>query len=424
MEDKKVKKRKRKKIIKAPKIQTIFCIISMIFILGCCFYYGRRLIKYYKIYNPKSQNGETLINLASSITTGSSIVYEGDGLYISSGNYLYKGVDVNNYIIVNNMLFRILRINADKTIEIVLDDYINKMKWNDEVTDFSKSSASKYLESKFLSIIDESLLVKSSICLDTIPELSEVTCEKKENNTYVKLLSISDFLNSMSDSKTYLIKNNEYLWLNNHGKTNVWNTTGNSISNSLPTKMYGIKPVLTLKNSTVLVSGDGSVDNPYRISENSKKIGVGTYLDINDKTYIVYEVGKDYLKVQSDFLLKDIIFDKTSNDFSKSSLNTYLATYVKKLEIDDLLCEVDFSNSKSKYGILSLDDFKFDDTLKNYYLSDTSDKQVYLYNGSLLTSKVDTKRNVRFALGLKNNLNIKSGNGSKLAPFIVEDKNA
>ena len=118
----------------------------------------------------------------------------------------------------------------------------------------------------------------------------------------------------MSDSKTYLIKNNEYLWLNNHGKTNVWNTTGNSISNSLPTKMYGIKPVLTLKNSTVLVSGDGSVDNPYRISENSKKIGVGTYLDINDKTYIVYEVGKDYLKVQSDFLLK-------SSDTSKYTFN-------------------------------------------------------------------------------------------------------
>ena len=423
-EKKKIKKRKTKKIIKAPKIQTIFCIISIIFILSCCFYYGRRLIKYYKIYNPKSENGETLVNLASSIITSSSIVYEGDGLYISGGNYLYKGTSVNNYIIIDNMLFRIVRINTDKTIEVILDDYINKIEWNDEITEFSKSNISKYLEDKFLNIVDKSLFVKSSICSDVVPELSEITCEKQESNTYVKLLGISDFLNSMSNSKTYLVKDNEYLWLYNYGKNNVWHTTGNSVSNSLPTKMYGVKPVLTLKNSTVLISGDGSINNPYQISENKNEIKVGSYLDINDNTYIVYEVGDDYLKVESDKVLKDIIFDKTSNDYSKSSLKKYLDNYVKDLKIDDLLCEVDFSNSKSKYGILSLDDLKFNDTLKNYYLSDTKDKQVYLYNGSLLTSKVDTKRNVRYGLGLTKSLKIKSGNGSKLAPFIVEGSNA
>ena len=174
-EKKKIKKRKTKRIIKAPKVQTIFCIISIIFIFSCCFYYGRRLIKYYKIYNPKSESGETLSNLASSIVTSSSIVYEGDGLYISGGNYLYKGVNVNNYIIIDNMLFRIVRINTDKTIEVILDDYINKIKWDDEITDFSKSNISKYLEDKFLNIIDKSLLVKSSICSDVSPELSEIT---------------------------------------------------------------------------------------------------------------------------------------------------------------------------------------------------------------------------------------------------------
>ena len=423
-EKKKIKKRKTKRIIKAPKVQTIFCIISIIFIFSCCFYYGRRLIKYYKIYNPKSESGETLSNLASSIVTSSSIVYEGDGLYISGGNYLYKGVNVNNYIIIDNMLFRIVRINTNKTIEVILDDYINKIKWDDEITDFSKSNIYKYLEDKFLNIIDKSLLVKSSICSDVVPELSEITCEKQENNTYVKLLGISDFLNSMSNSKSYLIKDKEYLWLYNYGKTNVWHTTGNSVSNSLPTKMYGIKPVLTLKNSTVLISGDGSVNNPYQISDNKKEIRVGSYLDINDNTYIVYEIGDNYLKVESDKVLKDIIFDKTSNDYSKSSLKKYLDSYVKDLKIDDLLLEVDFSGTKDKIGLLSLTDLKFNDTLKNYYLSDTKDKQVYLYNGSLLTSKVDTKRNVRYGLGLTKSLKIKSGNGSKLAPFIVEGSNA
>ena len=353
-----------------------------------------------------------------------SIVYEGDGFYINSGNYLYKGSDVNNYILVNNMLFRIIRINADKTIEIVLDDYINKKEWDKEIKEFSESSISKYLEDKFLNTIDKELLVKSSICTDTISELSEVTCENTSSDTYVKLLSISDFLNSINDEKTYLIKEKEFLWLTNHGKNNVWHTNGINVANSNPTKMYGIKPILTLKNSTVLLSGDGTKDNPYQIQENKHAIKVGTYLDINDEIYIVYDIGDDYYKVESNKVLKNIIFDKTSNEYNNSSLKKYLDSYVEKLNINELLVDVSFQGNNSKIGLLSLDDFKFNDSLKNYYLSDTDNKEVYLYNGSLLTSKVNVSRNVRFGLGITKDLKIISGNGSKIAPYIVEGKDA
>ena len=89
---KKRKTKKRRRMIK-PKIQTAFCLISLAFIIGCCIYYGNRLIKYYKIYNPKSETGETLMTLASTITSKSQIVYEGDGLYLDNGNYIYKERD-------------------------------------------------------------------------------------------------------------------------------------------------------------------------------------------------------------------------------------------------------------------------------------------------------------------------------------------
>ena len=188
--------------------------------------------------------------------------------------------------------------------------------------------------------------------------------------------------------------------------------------------MYGVKPVLTLKNSTVLLSGDGTNDNPYQIQENKKAIKVGTYLDINDEIYIVYDVGDNYYKVESDKVLKNIIFDKTSNEYSNSSLKKYLDSYVDSLGIDKLLVDVSFQDNTSKIGLLSLDDFKFNDSLKNYYLNDTKDKEVYLYNGSLLTSKVNVSRNVRFGLGITKDLKIISGNGSKIAPYIVEGKDA
>ena len=90
------------------------------------------------------------------------------------------------------------------------------------------------------------------------------------------------------------------------------------------------------------------------------------------------------------------------------------------LSFSKLLKEVDFNGVKSKVGILSDEDFKFNSSLKNYFLSDTLDSNVYLYNGSLVSSRVNVKRNVRSCLGISKDLNIISGNGSKLAPFIVE----
>ena len=56
MGSKKVKKRRLKKGI----FQTIFCLLSLAFIIGCFIFYGGRLIKYYKIYNPKTDSGESV----------------------------------------------------------------------------------------------------------------------------------------------------------------------------------------------------------------------------------------------------------------------------------------------------------------------------------------------------------------------------
>ncbi len=420
MEEKK-RIKKEKKVSKAPKVQTIFCVVSLAFILGCCCFYGNRLIKYYKIYNPKDESGETLLTLSASIINNSSIVYEGDGLYLSGGNYVYKGKDVNNYILLSNMLFRIVKINNDKTIDLVLDDYLNKLEWNDKIDSFDNSSLSKYLNEKFLSILDQNLLVKTSLCSDTIPELNEITCDKITNNNYVRVLGINEFLNSISNDNSYLIKNREYLWLYNTGKTNAWHTNGISIGNDVVTKNYGVKPVITLKNSVVLLKGDGSINDPYQVKEVKDKLNIGTYLDLNDQIYTIYEVGEDYLKVEANLVLKDLIFDNQTNEYSASSLKDYLEnTYLKKLGLDSILKEVSFGEYKGKVGLLTKDDFKFNDTLRNYYLLDKDLDNVLLYNGSLRTSKVNVKRNVRPSLGIKKELKIISGNGSKMAPFIVE----
>ena len=415
------KRRRRRKRIFLPKVQTTFCILSLIFILGCGVYYGSRLYKYYKIYNPKNEKGEVLLNLSSKIIDDNKLVESGDGLYQINGNYVFKGKNVDNYILVSDMLFRILRINGDKTIDLVMDEYVNRVIWNKEITDYDKSSIKTYLDEKVLPLIKKDYLNTTSYCTDKIYELSEVSCNNTNNSSLIRLLGINDYLNSMNEDKSFI--SDDYVWLYNSAKNNVWHTTDNYISNSNPTNLYGVKGVITLKNSTTYLKGNGTIDNPYIIDDNKQEIKVGSYLDINDNIYIVYEVGKDYFKVESNKLIKDkMMFDKSSSDYSKSSIKTYLEnTFVDKLKIDNYLKEVDFNGVKSKIGLLSSNDLKFNSSLNNYYLSDSGASEVTVYNGSVVKSSPSTKRNIRYALGIKKDLNIISGNGSKYAPFIVED---
>ena len=233
----KVKKRKKRKIIKAPRVQTIFCLVSLAFILGCCVFYGIRLVKYYKIYNPKLETGEVLENLASNIISTSQIVYEGDGLYLNNGNYIYKGENVNNYILINNLLFRIIRINSDRTIEVVLDEYINEMPYGEFVT-FSESEIIEYLEEKFLPIFDSDILANTSICNDVITNVSEITCQDIDNNHSVRILGITDFLNSIESEKSYLVNDTENFWLYNQSEDSVWHTSTLNITSGDPSDFY------------------------------------------------------------------------------------------------------------------------------------------------------------------------------------------
>ena len=83
-ETKKVKKRTK---LKKGIIQNIFCILSILFIVICCIYYGKRFIKYYKIYNPKGSSDNT-VYMAQSILSETPFVTDGDGAYRLSGNVL------------------------------------------------------------------------------------------------------------------------------------------------------------------------------------------------------------------------------------------------------------------------------------------------------------------------------------------------
>ena len=412
--------------------EKILIISSLVFIIGCMIFYGSRLIKYYKIYNPKIE-GESVELIMNAIVRNQPIVYEKDGLYRTSGMYIYKGENVDNYIRYSNMLWRIVKFNIDGSLDLVLDGNINMLKWNNDVVSFEKSDIYKYLNNYFYKLLDYDNLSNTVICTDEIDDLKNITCNNKITDSYVRLLSISEYLNSMADNKTY-INDSSNIWLSDRGSKTIWNINDKNLSSSKPSNMYYVKPVITLKNSTVLKGGTGKVDDPYIVGDS--KLGVGSYVKLNDDVWYIYDIKNDtYLLSLSKELDGKKAFSKKSTKFDitdNTSLAYYLNNeYYESLAYKDILEENDWYNgsydsyndvfsstTKSYVGLLNVSDIKKEGLIDYYLMTASNNDKIYLYSDTLINSKPNLLRNVVPTIAIKN-LKASNGAGTDTNPYEV-----
>ena len=66
-----------------------------------------------------------------------NVVTTGDGLYkdeYEDGRYFYKGADPNNYIVFDGDMWRIMSLEADGTIKIILNSAFTTYVWDAVVT--------------------------------------------------------------------------------------------------------------------------------------------------------------------------------------------------------------------------------------------------------------------------------------------------
>ena len=406
-EDKGMKKKKKKK---GTRFQRIFCLVSAIFILGCIIFYGARFIKYYRIYNPKVNSGDGSVLLAKDIVGKSEFATdEEDGLFSSGGNYIYKGDIKNNYLKYNNMLWRIVRINSDNSIDIILDDYITLLPWNNTVTNFTDSEIYKYLNNDFLNKLDKELLNKTSFCTDKLSSLTSITCDDQNSDGYVKLLDVANYLNSVNKGKSYLTTSDEIMWLSDYGVDKIWHTNGSNVSQSDVNSFYEIRPMVRLRNTTIYTSGDGTKDKPF-IVDKEDKISVGSKVKLGEDTWIVYDNKDNYKLMKENVLEKQIDFDKEKLNYKDSGIMTYLNdTYLNSLSYKDMIIENtydigEYKNSifdikndtvKTKVGIPSILDINFNSKVKSYFTSTINEERVLVYENPLRPGKVTTYRSIR-----------------------------
>lgn len=410
-----------RKRVKKKALQGLFCLVSAIFLLGCIVFYGYRFIKYYRIYNPKIDSSDGSVLLAKDIVGKSEFATdEEDGLFSSSGNYIYKGDIKNNYLKYNDMLWRIVRINSDNSIDIILDDYSTLLPWNSSVVEFTKSDIYEYLNNEFLNKLDKDMLNKTSFCTDKISDLSNITCNDTNIDGYVKLLDVANFLNSVNSGKSYLVNNEEIFWLSDYGTDKIWHTNGVNVSQSDANLFYEIRPMVRLKNTTIYKDGDGTFEKPFEVGK-KEELKVGSIVQLGNDKWIVIDINDDIKLMREKVLDKQMDFDLEKNVYKDSKLMKYLnEDYLNSLSYKDKLVETTWNigvykdkigdmksdSVKSKVGIPSLLDINFNSEVTLYFTSTGQDDRILVYENPLRPGKPTTYRSVRPCIAIsKDNLN-------------------
>lgn len=406
-EDGSMRSRKR---VKKKAVQGLFCLVSAIFLLGCIVFYGYRFIKYYRIYNPKVDSKDGSVLLAKDIVGKSEFATDDeDGLISASGNYIYKGDVKNNYLRYNDMLWRIVRINSDNSIDIILDDYITLLPWNNSVVEFEKSDIYEYLNKEFLNKLDKDMLNKTSFCTDKISDLTNITCDNQNTDTYVKLLDVANFLNSVRDSKSYLVNQEEIFWLSDYGTDKIWHTNGFNVSQSLANTFYEVRPMVRLKNTTVYKDGDGTSEKPFEVGK-IDELKVGSKVMLGEDKWTVIDISDDIKLMRDAVIDKQMDFDLEKNSFKDSKLMKYLnEEYLNSLSYKDKLVETTWYSGvykdkisdmksdsiKAKVAIPSLLDINFDSKVTSYFTIVGQEDRILVYENPLRPGKVTTYRSVR-----------------------------
>lgn len=449
------KKRKLKKYV-------LFNTINTIIILFFAFFYGYRLVHYYLEEHGKKSTEDVL--LVDELLKHISMIDKSNGLIDEEdGNYTYKGISKDNYIKYSGRLFRIISIDSDKNMTVIADSSETIFMPSD--TEYKDGYFKEWLnpveEKKYTGVYLNSLnkpyehLTKVTSCSDKVNDLENITCNEKDDSAYVSLLSLDDY-KKIGGANSYLNNKEDYFLISQNDNNYHWYVASDGGINAT-TKVndeHGVRPVITLRNDTLVYSGNGRKNNPYIIEKNKVtdlvSANVSEYVTYNGYTWKIIEREEDKVKVVLDGYIKgneeDIVKKYgTSNVYSytKDTIGYYLNhDFYLSLEDKSLIIKTPFYNGAfseytkfnyqniyntsvnsyiglPNYGELYVNEYENIFLNTRPYGIDTKITYSINENKILYTNYVTSELKIRPVIYLKNTT-ILSGDGSSDNPYVLE----
>lgn len=247
-----------------------------------------------------------------------NLVVEGDGLYqrinnkfvskpedlaygLEGSTYLYRGENVDNYVKIGSEVFRIVQITENEDFLLIAEEFLggySLFEWDDRYNaeidqswginsyDLSRirNSVNENFSSLSLGGNGANKLRYFSLCTDKYKATSLVEGIANCSNSMMEkigLLPASNYVLASLDEKCVKFGDRScgnYNYLSN-ATSSWWTVTANAdnthtafyvssskyldVSNAMVS--YRLRPVVLMASSARLVSGDGTVNNPYVI---------------------------------------------------------------------------------------------------------------------------------------------------------------
>ena len=211
----------------------------------------------------------------------------------------YKG-NSNNYVLFSGMLWKVINVNDDGTVRIILNQPITSLRMNYD--SYKDSNAHIWLNNVFYKVLHDAdkHVVEKSYCVGSINSMNDYSNFCSESiNTKVALLDIDSYYKTIYGGTTSIYSKNFALANkigNNYGEA----TFTEDIAEGTPVSILSpIRPVITLKNKEYIMSGDGSYSKPYKLDDykyanKNAKLNtrlVGEYVEYSGLIFRI--IGKD-----------------------------------------------------------------------------------------------------------------------------------
>ncbi len=444
-------------LIKKNKIskKKIFIILSIIILGIIMAVYSYRLIHFYNLENGKEIKADT--TLTGKILENNETVTKGSGLYQDNDNYIFKGAVENNYVYYSGKLWRILKINKNKSIKIISNDIVSSLVWNYENNNYENSYIRNWLnktDSNYSGVFYDTLnnpenyLTDTTFCIDKLKQDDLEKCDDAVMDK-VGLINYKEYVDAAA-YKGYL-NISKYFWTINGSDNKVWYVfnEGGISDKSYEGYSYGIRPTITLKSKLDFISGDGTKDNPYIIDKN--ELNSGSYINYSGYRWRIVSKDEEKIKIVMDEYIKDgenpiskafSLSDSTYNINNRNNIGYYLNNqFYNNLENKELIVDGNWYNNSyntetdynymsmfenpivAKIGLLNVGEPYVTD-LVSMTLTKDDDSMIYVTqeNGTLYANSVTSEMNIRPAMYITNNIQIISGSGTQNDPYLIEGK--
>src|SRR5574344_2156453 len=233
-----------------------------------------------KSYNYKYNSGTCQSIMMGKDIITKNVVTSGDGIYKVNKNYIFKGSNPNNYILINSVTYRILSVD-ENGIKAIRDSIKETRAWDSANVRTSEKNSycgdtpgCNAYTANGNEVTQDSEMHQYLATVYSNIDSKDLDDEIDDSNVTgnIGLINIKDYIDA-STSKDYT-KNN---WLNiNEGfwtitsvkNTNnmVWSIdkSGKIVVMSASDK-NGVRPVLNI-TGTINLLGDGTKDNPYTLN--------------------------------------------------------------------------------------------------------------------------------------------------------------